>query len=71
MECFECESEESENVTLSFSFTDTESGLSYTISASSHKICRRCFADALLGSLSVTVPAKADDLFDEGEPVAA
>lgn len=65
--CYECGSDVASESTMSLEFKDDQSALAYTVQASSGSICRRCFAEALLASLSVTVLVKAD----EEESVAA
>ncbi|HCR13779.1 MAG TPA: hypothetical protein PKD41_02210 [Solidesulfovibrio sp.] len=65
--CFECGSDFASESTVSLEFKDDHSDLAYSIQASSGSICRRCFAEALIASLSVTVLVKAD----EEESVAA
>ena len=65
--CFECGCDVATDYSLSFDFKDTDSALAYSVQASSDNICRRCFAEALLASLSVTVLVKGE----EEEPVAA
>ena len=65
--CFECGCDVATDSSLSFDFKDTDSALAYSVQASSGNICRRCFAEALLASLSVTVLVKAD----EGDSLAA
>ena len=65
--CFECGSDVTNESTMSLEFKDVQSDLAYSVQAYSGSICRRCFAEALLASLSVTVLVKAD----EEEPVAA
>lgn len=65
--CFECGSNVASESTMSLEFKDVQSDLAYSVQASSGSICRRCFAEALLASLSVTVLVKTE----EEEPVAA
>ena len=65
--CYEFGSDVVNESTMSLEFKDVQSALAYSVQASSGSICRRCFAEALLASLSVTVLVKAD----EEEPVAA
>lgn len=65
--CYECGCDVATESSLSLDYQGDESGLVYSLQASSGNICRRCFAEALLGSLSVTVLVKAE----EEEPVAA
>jgi len=69
--CFECGGNVDEKSAMSLDFQDDESSLVYSVQASSGSICRRCFAEALLGSLSVTVLVKADELFNGGAPLPA
>ena len=69
--CFECGGDVVEKLAMSFSFQDDESSLDYSVQATSGSICRQCFAEALLGSLSVTVLWKADELFNGGAPLPA
>jgi len=65
--CYECGSDVANGTSMSLEFKDDKSALAYSVQASSGSICRRCFAEALLASLSVTVLVKAD----EEESVAA
>ncbi len=65
--CFECGCDVATESSLSLDYQGDESGLAYSVQASSGNICRRCFAEALLASLSVTVLVKAE----EEEAVAA
>jgi hypothetical protein len=65
--CYECGCDVVDDSSLSLNYQGDESGLAYFVQASSDRICRRCFAEALLASLSVTVLVKAE----EEEPVAA
>ena len=65
--CYECGCDVANESTMSLEFKDVQSDLAYSVQASSGSICRHCFAEALIASLSVTVLVKAD----EEEPVAA
>lgn len=64
---FECGCDVANESSTVLEFKDAQSDLAYSIQASSGSICRRCFAQALIASLSVTVLVKAD----EEESVAA
>lgn len=65
--CYECGSDVANESTMSLEFKDVQSDLAYSVQASSGSICRYCFAEALIASLSVTVLVKTD----EEESVAA